>query len=102
MLKSRLIVYWGMNPSYSNIHGFILARRAIIKGAKLYVMDPIKTNTTKIGTHINVRSGTDRALALSIANYIIENDLYDREFIEKYTEGFEKFKKSWYVGSIPC
>ncbi|MHA1505640.1 MAG: molybdopterin-dependent oxidoreductase [Candidatus Asgardarchaeia archaeon] len=93
ILKSRLIVYWGMNPSYSNLHGFILAKQAVKNGAKLYVIDPIKTNTTKIGTHINVRPGTDGVLALSIANYIIENDLYDNEFIEKYTEGFEEFKR---------
>jgi len=93
ILKSKMIVLWGINSAWTNLHGYTLVLKAKRNGAKIYVIDPVKTKTSKIGTHLRPKVGSDAALALGVANYIIENNLYDEEFVEKYTFGFEKFKK---------
>ncbi len=43
--------------------------------------------------HLQIRPGTDGALALCFANHLIENEAYDKEFIEKWTHGFEEYKE---------
>ena len=40
---------------------------------------------------VSIRPNTDTALMLALANILIKNDSYDKEFIEKYTVGFESF-----------
>jgi len=93
ILKAKMIVLWGINSAWTNLHGYTLVLRAKRNGAKIYVIDPVKTKTSNIGIHIRPKVGSDAALALGIANYIIENNLYDEKFIERYTFGFEKFKE---------
>lgn len=93
MLKSKLIVYWGFNAAVSNIHNFGLARQAKEKGAKIYVIDPIANETTRIGTHLRIKPATDGIFAFGIAKYVIDNELIDSNFINEHTRGFEEFKR---------
>jgi len=93
MLKSKLIIYWGFNAAVSNLHNFGLARQAKEKGAKIYIIDPIATETTRIGTHLRISPATDGIFALGIAKYLIDNNLIDSNFINLYTYGFEEFKQ---------
>jgi anaerobic selenocysteine-containing dehydrogenase len=88
--KCRLIVVWGMNPAWSTPHGFELLRRAQKRGAKIYVIDPIRTATAEIGLHLQIKPTTDAAMALGCINHIIENRLYQEEFIKRNTTGFER------------
>lgn len=88
--KCRLIVVWGMNPAWSSPHGFELIKKAQKRGAKVYVIDPIKTATAEIGIHLQIRPTTDAAMALCCVNHIIENRLYPEEFVRNNTTGFEK------------
>lgn len=91
--NSRCIIVWAHNPDNSK---FILSKRirdAVANGAKLIVIDPRRTPLAKEGLHLQIRPGTDCALALSMLNVIIAEGLYDREFVDKYTVGFDKLKE---------
>ena len=88
--RCRLIVVWGMNTAWSSPHGFELLRRAKKKGAKIYVIDPIRTATAEIGVHLQIRPMADAAMALGCINHIIDNRLYDEEFVKHNTTGFDK------------
>jgi anaerobic selenocysteine-containing dehydrogenase len=88
--KCRLIVVWGMNPAWSTPHGFEILRRAHKRGAKIYVIDPVKTATADIGVHLQISPTTDAAMALGCINHIIENRLYSEEFVQRNTVGFDR------------
>ncbi len=88
--KCRLIIVWGMNPAWSSPHGFEILRRAQKRGAKIYVIDPIRTATAEIGVHLQIKPTTDAAMALGCINHIIENRLYQEEFIKHNTTGFDR------------
>lgn len=89
----ELMVIWGNNPLVSNGDGFIghwiidLMRR----GTKTIVIDPALTwQAAKANMWLKIRPGTDAALALGILNVIINEDLYDHDFVENWTYGFEE------------
>ncbi len=89
--NTQCVIVWGCNPEASNP----LAAESILKakegGAKLIVIDPVKIPLTKeADVHLQVRPGTDGALALGMLNIIISEDLYDKEFVENWTVGFDK------------
>jgi len=88
--KCRLIVVWGMNPAWSSPHGFEIIRRAQKRGAKVYVIDPIRTATAEIGVHLQIRPTTDAAMALGCINHIVANRLHHEDFIQTKTTGFER------------
>jgi len=69
-------------------------KKAIDRGAKLVVFDPRKSETAaKAAQWLQIKPGTDGAAALAMAYVIITEDLYDKEFVENWTTGFEDFKK---------
>jgi len=68
--------------------------KAKAKGLKLIVVDPRRTQiAAKADIHLQLRPGTDGALALGMMNVIINENLYDKDFIDKWTVGFEDLKK---------
>ncbi|MGR3310801.1 MAG: molybdopterin-containing oxidoreductase family protein [Candidatus Brocadiales bacterium] len=89
--SSKLIIHWGLNGPWSNLHGYNLVKKAMRQGARYYVIDPMKT--CELGKHLPIKPNTDGALALGIANYLISKGLYERGHVEKYTYGFEDFLK---------
>ncbi len=89
--SSKLIIFWGLNGPWSNLHGYNMVKQAVRNGAKFYVIDPLKTG--QLGKHLAIKPNTDGVLALGIANYLITNRLYDKAHVEKYTHGFEQFKE---------
>lgn len=89
MAYSKYIIVWGMNMTSTNLHGwpFILAAKK--KGAKVVVIDPVRTRTARQASwHIPIRPGTDGALALGMINEIIVQGLVDTDYVEKYTVGY--------------
>jgi len=88
--KCRLIVVWGMNPAWSSPHGFEIIKRAQKRGAKVYVIDPIRTATAEMGVHLQIRPTTDAAMALGCINHIVANRLYHEDFIQTKTTGFDR------------
>ena len=99
----RLIVVWGMNPAWSSPHGFQIIKKAQKNGAKVYVIDPIRTETAAIGKHLQIRPTTDAAMALGCINHIIANKLYNEEFVRLNTTGFERLaevSKKWDLNAM--
>jgi len=89
--NSRCMVLWGYNPQESNICDMVQITPARKNGAKLIVIDPRKTPLAKeADVHAQIRPGTDVALALGMINVIIAEQLYDQDFVQNWTVGFEK------------
>ena len=92
---SDRIVVWGSNPATDsppiNLREILKARG---RGTEVVVIDPLKTYTAeRSDLWIGIRPGTDGALALGIANVIIENDLYDEAFVDDWMHGFRDFRE---------
>ena len=70
--------------------------------ARVVVIDPrYSVTAAKADQWLPINPGTDGALALAIANVIITEGLYDRDFIDKYTVGFDGFKAAVLDGYSP-
>ncbi len=94
-VSPKCILFWGHNPVISGPDGelAISVKRAMRKGCKSIAVDPRRSETAKLCQQwLPVRPGTDAALALAMAHVIIEEGIYDREFVEKWTTGFEQLK----------
>ena len=93
--NAKLIVLWGKNSAESNIQEMIPIGKSLDKGGKLVVIDPRRTDSSqRAELLIQPYPSTDAALALAIANLLIQNGWIDQSFIEKYVLGFEDFKNS--------
>jgi len=92
--RARLIVLWGTNTLSSNIHLWPQIKEALANGARLIGVDPYR-NHTHDHCHqlIQVRPGTDAALALGMMNVIIGEGLEDRDYVDRYTLGFDKLRE---------
>jgi anaerobic selenocysteine-containing dehydrogenase len=91
---SKCIVLWGTNPDASNPIMAHRIQRSVKEGAKLIVIDPRKIKfAEKADMHVQPRPGTDCALGLAMLNVIISEDLYDKDFVEKWTVGFDKLSE---------
>ncbi len=91
--RSKCLLVWSSNPFYSNTtaaRGILDARE---RGLKIIDVGPLITPlTAHADIHLRIRPGTSGALALAMANVIIEEGLYDREFVQNYTLGFEEYR----------
>jgi len=90
-----LVLVWGSNLFQTNEEGIIGAqlRRALDRGARLIAIDPRKTLlAAKAHLWLKPKPGTDLALALGMLKVILDEELYDREFVEKWTVGFNELR----------
>jgi formate dehydrogenase alpha subunit len=68
-------------------------RQAVKRGAKLVIADPRKIPLTDFAVlHLQQRPGSDIALLNGLANVLIEENLYDKEYVATRTEGLEELK----------
>ena len=87
--ESNCIVIWGSNPTQSAFKIEAIISKKKKEGAKLIVVDPRRTPLAKkADIHAQLRPGTDCALALGVLNVIIEENLYDKNFVENWCAGF--------------
>lgn len=88
------VVMWGCNASQSDpnlLYPMVLHARK--NGAKLIVIDPRRTREAeKADLWLQIRPGTDLALMLGWIRLIITEELYDKDFVEKWTVGFDELK----------
>jgi anaerobic selenocysteine-containing dehydrogenase len=89
-VDSKLILIWGSNPITSSVHFWAIAQEAKRRGAKLVAIDPHRTDTAlKCHEHIALMPGTDAALALGLMHLLIAEGRIDRDYIARYTVGFD-------------
>jgi anaerobic selenocysteine-containing dehydrogenase len=82
------ILFWGYNPNLARLAHATATVEALKRGARLIVVDPRRTGVAKkANLWLQVRPGTDNALALGIAGVMIARGWYDREFIRDWTNG---------------
>jgi len=90
---SRYIIAWGSNIHGNNVHLWPFIEEARRKGAKLVVIDPYRTRTAKLADwYLPINPGTDAALALGMMHVIINENLFDADYVSRYTVGFEELK----------
>jgi len=86
--RAGCILFWGYNPSLARLAHATTTAAALRRGAKLIVVDPRRVGmASKADVWLRVRPGTDAALALGIANVMLERGWYDREFVRDWTNG---------------
>ncbi|KGM45561.1 molybdopterin oxidoreductase [Neobacillus niacini] len=91
---AQTIILWGVNPVWTSIHSMNYIYEAQKRGAKVITIDPINTESAKKSdAFIQVKPGSDGSLAVAIAKYIVDHELYDLEFIEKHTVGWNELKE---------
>jgi anaerobic selenocysteine-containing dehydrogenase len=89
---ARLIVAWGNNVTWSNLHLTPLIDRARRAGGRLVVVDPKRTKIAeRADLHLPIRPGTDVVLAWAIAAELERTGGLARAFIERHVAGFEEF-----------
>ena len=91
LIHSRLILIWGTNTVTTNLHLWSsVIREARAQGTKLIVVDPVETATARSADrHLQIRPGTDAALALGLMHVIIAESLFDQDYVAQFTWGFE-------------
>lgn len=84
---------WAFNPYHSRYLNGKKADEAKARGVKFIIVDPRITPAVEklADIHLRPRGGTDGALALAMANILIQNNWIDREYIDQYVEGFDAF-----------
>ncbi len=91
---SDLIIIWGSNILATNIHLLYQVREAKKAGAVVWLIETYQSSAAQVADKvILVRPGSDGALALGMMNTLVRKNLVDTEFVDKYVQGFEAFKK---------
>jgi len=97
LVNSKLIILWGVNPATSVFGTNTSFYLAIAKeaGARIVVVDPRYTDSAAIFADewIPIRPGTDTAMMSAMAYTMISERLHDQRFLDRYTVGFEQFRK---------
>lgn len=88
---SKLIIAWGANILATNVHLWPFIVEARRNGAKLYTIDPVRHKVGELADkHFGIQPGTDAALALGLMHVIIRERLFDADYVDSYTDGFEE------------
>ncbi|MDA1118819.1 MAG: molybdopterin oxidoreductase family protein [Proteobacteria bacterium] len=89
--EAKLILLWGANPVVSNLHLWSRVQEAMRRGAKVVAIDPYRSlSAEKCTQHLALLPGSDGALALGMMHVLIAENLIDRDYIARYTLGFEQ------------
>jgi thiosulfate reductase/polysulfide reductase chain A len=93
--NTEYLLVWGRDPleTFAGQWEAKQLLRARERGATIVTIDPVYTETAKKSDKwLPIKPRTDGALALAIANVIIEEGLHDEAFVENYTHGFEAYE----------
>lgn len=92
---TELLIVWGKAPLESSPDGFFghAVIDAMRRGMRLVVIDSrVNWLATRADVHVQVRSGTDTAFGMAMLNVIINEDLYDHDFVDFWCYGFEQLR----------
>jgi anaerobic selenocysteine-containing dehydrogenase len=91
LVHSRYIILWGTNTIVTNLHMWPTIAEARKRGAKIVVIDPIKTRTAEQADwHIAPKPASDAALVLAMMHVIIRDDLVDHDYVRQCAHGYEQ------------
>ncbi len=91
---SKLILLWGANVLSTHPHFWRPVQEARKNGARVVVIDPIRTRTAAAADeHLAPVPGTDAALALGLLHVVLSEGKEDRELIDEHTVGWEPFRE---------
>lgn len=95
IIQSKCIVLFGHNPKrHSWVPIYNQIRRAQKNGAKLIVLDPRKSENAEVADiWLPLKPGSDAAMCLGWLNVIIDEELYDKDFVAEWTKGFDALKE---------
>lgn len=92
---SKCILIWGKNDrntAPSMAEAIIYAKE---RGAKIIVVDPVKTYFAEIADiWLRVKPAHDGALAMAMIKTVVDEGLYERDFVDKHCLGFDVLEKS--------
>src|SRR5262245_25606021 len=89
-VHSRYIVLWGTNTIVTNLHYWPLVREAQSRGAKIVVVDPIRTrNAEAADWHLQVKPASDAVLALAMMHVMIRDGLVDHDYVSAHAIGYD-------------
>jgi anaerobic selenocysteine-containing dehydrogenase len=94
--EPKCIIIWATNPMWTNADEYKGENfmRALKNGAKLINVDPRKSfYAGRADLWLQIRPGTDGALAFGFHHVIIEEELYEKGFVENYIHGWDAFKE---------
>ncbi len=93
--NAEMFLGWNYDGYYSKYHDVGPVQKLKDRGVKIVVIDIRETPASKnlADIFLKINPGTDGALALGMGKIIIDNDWHDKEYIEKYTYGFEQYKE---------
>jgi anaerobic selenocysteine-containing dehydrogenase len=93
--ESKLIVIWGSNSITSNLHFWTFAQQAKRQGARLWCIDPRRSETAeKCHRHLALLPGTDGALALALMHELITHGWLDEDYIARHVDdGFATLRE---------
>jgi anaerobic selenocysteine-containing dehydrogenase len=91
---TKAVIIWAHNPAWSMAREMQELVRAKERGVKIIDVDPRMAPTTRLADiHLQLRPGTDGALALGMSRVIINERLYDEQFVLNWTQGFQEFSE---------
>src|ERR1700687_5814056 len=91
---SKLILAWGANILGTNVHLWPFIVEARRNGAKFYVIDPHLNRTGKLADkHFSINPGSDAALAFAMMHVLLAENLYDADYVARYTTGFDELRE---------
>src|SRR5689334_17002576 len=93
--NSEVIIVIGANPTENHPVAATFFKQAAKRGAKLVIMDPrgtaLKRHAWKM---MQFKNGADVAMLNAMLNVIVEEKLYDQQYIQTYVEGFDAWKEN--------
>ena len=93
--RAEVIIVIGANPTVNHPVAATFIKNAAKAGSKLVIMDPRGQQLSRHAhEHLMFKPGTDVAMLNALMNVIVEEELYDRQYIDGFTEGFEALKSS--------
>ena len=93
--ESQCIMVWGKNDQNTCPPAFEAIMQARQQGARLIVIDPVRTPLAKMADiWLQIKSGHDGLLAMAMIQTIIEERLYDQDFVDQWCTGFDDLRRT--------
>lgn len=94
-LHAKVIIIWGRNPAYTNAHMIPILKEAQSNGAKIVLIDPVKTATAAIADYYyQTNPESDGMLAMAMAKIILEEKKHHKDFVQSFCNNFEAYAAS--------